>query len=153
MTGNLAICSNLPGNLDQLHRTEAKARARSQTKRQQIREATELRQLAYEAAKVMRESASQSEEGFTRDDAVAVSALLRGWDTMRSAIRELRGIPLSGSRRPAPDLPKTRKSRPANRPPSAPKLQGAPSPSPMNQPVSPNLTDGRNLPTTNDPKP
>lgn len=113
-------------------------KGKSHSKRRLINHAHTIEQMAFEELEGMRESPPPADDAAKRDRASALSNLVRSWDTALERLRVLRGEALPGSRRPAPDLPKTKKSRPANRPPSAPKAQEAPTPGPANPPISPN---------------
>lgn len=90
---------------------------------QQLREAGELREIVYIAAKEAREAASKSVAGMTRDDAIAIAALVRSWTALGQSIRVLQGRPLPGSKRPPNEEPKSKKRKPANRPPPMPDAQ------------------------------
>lgn len=77
-----------------------------------------LQELAYECAIELREQARSSEDGLTRDDAVAIASLIRGYDTMVDRVRKIRGKSLPGPAKPVEAKPK--KAKPKNLPPVVP---------------------------------
>lgn len=116
-----------PGNMPTpTEAANGRARHGRNTRTQQLREAGELRELAYTAATKMRETISANGGKFERDDAIALGALLRGWVSIGQSIRVLQGRPLPGSKRPPNDEPKARKRQPANRPPPLPAIPPQP---------------------------
>jgi hypothetical protein len=85
--------------------------------RKELLQALELQDLAYEAAKAMCSGPSLGEK-LPREDAMALASLLKGWDAITNRVRILRGKPLPGSKRPAPDQAQAaRRVPPRNRPP------------------------------------
>ena len=67
-----------------------------------MKQALELRDLAYKAALAICPKLSLGEK-LPRDDAMALSSVLKAYDAMCNRIRILLGKPLPGSRRPAPE--------------------------------------------------
>ncbi len=64
-------------------------------------QAARLQGLCYEAAMTFRQSLTKSpKEPLSRDDALALSNLVKSWDTARDAVRIAKGKPLPGSLRP-----------------------------------------------------
>lgn len=81
-----------------------------------MKQALALRDLTYNAALAICPALSLGEK-LPRDDAMALASLLKGYDAMCNRIRILRGKPLPGSRRPAPEPAKPKYPPPKNRPP------------------------------------
>jgi hypothetical protein len=85
--------------------------------RTELKQAIALQDLAYKAALSASLPLSR-EEKFSREDAVALAALLKSWDTLSNRVRILRGRPLPGSRRPPPEHPAPVRYPLKNRPPT-----------------------------------
>jgi hypothetical protein len=85
--------------------------------RKELHQALELQDLAYKAARSMCSGPSLGET-LPREHAMALASLLKGWDSITNRVRILRGKPLPGSKRPAPDQAQAaRRVPPRNRPP------------------------------------
>jgi hypothetical protein len=103
------------------HANAADAAAKSHAERRgrsELKQALVLLDLAYKAALAIYPTLSLGEK-LPRDDAMALASLLKSWDTISNRIRILRGKPLPGSRRPAPEPAKPKYPPPKNRPPVA----------------------------------
>ena len=86
----------------------------------ELKQALALQDLAYKAAQATCFALSPAEK-LPREDAIALAALLKSWDTLSNRIRILRGKPLPGSRRPAPDPARPAvRPKPRNLPPIVP---------------------------------
>ena len=83
-----------------------------------LKQALALQDLTFKAAVSMSEAFSDGKK-IPREDAIALTNLVRAWDGCQERIRIHRGKPLPGSRRPAPELVKTAKNQRAkNAPPN-----------------------------------
>jgi hypothetical protein len=101
--------------------TAADAAAKSHAARKghgELKQALVLKDLAYKAALAICPTLSPCEK-LPRDDAMALASLLKGYDAMCNRIRILRGKPLPGSRRPAPEPAEPKYPPPKNLPPVA----------------------------------
>src|SRR5438105_2390347 len=101
--------------------TAAEAAAKSHASRKgngkgnELRQALELQSLAYTAAQAIYPAVSLGEKP-SRENAMALAALVKAWDSMANRIRVLRGVPMPGSRRPIAEPVRSLK-RPKNLPP------------------------------------
>jgi hypothetical protein len=84
----------------------------------ELKQALVLKDLDYKAALAICPTLSPCEK-LSRDDAMAMASLFRSWDLLSNRVRILRGKPLPGSRRPAPEPAKKASARTLfkNRPP------------------------------------
>jgi hypothetical protein len=89
-----------------------------------VKQALALQDLAYKAALATGSALSPGEK-FPREDAIALAALLKSWDTLSNRVRILRGKPLPGSRRPPATVAKSTERRPRNLPPAIGMLSSA----------------------------
>src|SRR5205807_2742449 len=92
----------------------------SRKAQKELSQASELQSLAYKAALAICPALSPGEK-FPREDALALASVIKAWDAVANRIRILRGRPLPGSRRPAPEpLRAASRRKPLNRPPVLP---------------------------------
>jgi hypothetical protein len=82
--------------------------------RTELKQALELQEICYLAAKEIHPSPSPVEK-FSREDAVALASLVRAWGDCSNRIRILQGKPLPGTRKVGPEPAKP--IRPKNKPP------------------------------------
>src|SRR5271157_5137330 len=85
----------------------------SYSKRTAIKQAAELQNACYHGGKKIFQAFSAGKT-LAREDALALAALVKGFDSMCNRIRILRNVPLPGSCKP---LPKARREKPKNKPP------------------------------------
>src|SRR5882724_2364954 len=84
-----------------------------------LRQAVHLKDLAYETGMALREKFESEEEADrARARSKAVVSAIKGFETTVQDSRGTLGKPNPGSRRPLPEQPKSKKTRPTNIPPS-----------------------------------
>ena len=82
-----------------------------------LKQAIELQDLAYQAAMSIRRGLSPNEK-ISREDAIALTNLVRAWESCQERIRIHRNKPLPGSRRHEPERQKTAECKARNLPPT-----------------------------------
>lgn len=91
------------------------------SKKTLMKHAARIEEITFEALEELSaagDDQDQSEE--VRARAGAIANVVRGWDAACERIRILRGEPMPGSRRPAPEKEKQPKRKGVNRPPARP---------------------------------